>query len=109
MHKFFEAQYEELDEVFDDVAERIRSLGGRAPGSMREFAKLTRLSEKSGEIAHAPDMVAALLGDHEALIRSLRADIDKIEPLGDAGTEDFLTALLEQHEKMAWMLRSYLQ
>jgi len=109
MHQFFEGQYEALDEVFDDVAERIRSLGGRAPGSMGEFLKLTRLSEKTGQIAHAPDMVQVLLDDHEQVIRSLRADIEKIAPLGDAGTEDFLTALLEEHEKMAWMLRSYLQ
>jgi starvation-inducible DNA-binding protein len=76
---------------------------------MGEFLKLTRLSEKAGQIAHAPDMVQVLLDDHERVIRSLRTDIEKIAPLGDAGTEDFLTALLEEHEKMAWMLRSYLQ
>ena len=109
MHKFFEAQYEALDEVFDDVAERIRSLGGRAPGSMAEFLKRARLKENAGTVAHALEMVAALLADHESLIRQLRADIGSVEHLGDAGTEDFLTGLLAEHEKMAWMLRSYVQ
>lgn len=108
MHKFFEAQYEALDEVFDDVAERIRALGGRAPGSMGEFLKLSRLKEVPGRIDSAQDMVAALLADHESIIRAIRADVDKVDAAGDLGTEDFLTGLLEEHEKMAWMLRSYL-
>src|SRR5271154_694631 len=68
LHKFFEAQYEALDEVFDDVAERIRSLGGRAPGSMREFLALSRLKEHDGAVAHAHEMVGALLADHEATV-----------------------------------------
>ena len=109
MHKFFEEQYEALDEIFDDVAERIRALGGRAPGSMAEFIKLTRLSETSGKVARAPEMVRALLDDHEKVIRHIRTDIERVAAADDVGTEDFLTGLLETHEKMAWMLRSYAQ
>jgi starvation-inducible DNA-binding protein len=107
MHKFFEEQYEALDEVFDDVAERIRALGGRAPGSMAEFLKRARLPEHVGVIAHAQQLAHSLLTDHEALIRHLRADIAAVDAAGDVGTEDFLTGLMTEHEKMAWMLRSY--
>jgi len=107
LHKFFEAQYEALDEVFDDVAERMRALGERAPGSMAEFQALARLSEKSGAATAASDMLGALLDDHETLIRALRNDIVAIGKTADVGTEDFLTGLLENHEKMAWMLRAY--
>jgi len=109
MHKFFEEQYEALDEVFDAVAERIRALAGRAPGSMIEFLKLTRLSETTGKVTHAAEMVRALLDDHEKVIRHIRADIEHVGAAHDVGTEDFLTGLLEEHEKMAWMLRSYAQ
>ncbi len=107
LHKFFEAQYEALDEIFDDVAERIRSLGARAPGSMSQFLRVTRLSEESGAAQPAEAMLGALLKDHENLARLLRADIEKVGRAGDVGTEDFLTGLLREHEKMAWMLRSY--
>jgi len=54
-------------------------------------------------------MLAALLADHESLIRTLRADLaTAIDKHADAGTSDFLTGLMEKHEKMAWMLRAFL-
>ena len=108
LHKFFEAQYETLNEVVDDVAERARSLGGKAFGSLAEFAQHTRLKEQPGKQPPALTMVANLQADHEAMIRALRADLETVmEKHNDAGTSDFLTGLMEKHEKMAWMLRSF--
>jgi starvation-inducible DNA-binding protein len=109
MHKFFESQYEELDEILDEVAERIRSIGSRAPGSMAEFLRDTRLSESDGKVAHALGIIEILLADHETVIRGIRNDLEIVAKAADAGTEDFLVGLLEQHEKMAWMLRSHVQ
>jgi starvation-inducible DNA-binding protein len=109
LHKFFEAQYEALDETIDEVAERARALGGRAAGSLEEFRATARLGEKPGATPSARDMLATLLADHEALVRSLREDITTVNDRHhDVGTADFLTGLLEQHEKTAWMLRSFL-
>ena len=104
LHKFFEAQYDDLAEKIDAVAERIRSLGRLSPGSLTEFSRLSRLKDHSGP-ATASQMCAALLADHEALIRQLRGDVEAVAAQGDAGTNDFLTGLMEEHEKMAWMLR----
>ncbi|MBC7778955.1 MAG: DNA starvation/stationary phase protection protein [Proteobacteria bacterium] len=110
LHKFFEAQYEAIEAFIDDVAERARALDGTASGSLKEFLALTRLEEKSGTNPQAQGMIEALLGDHETIVRNLRADLDEVgEKHGDAGTNDFLTGLMEQHEKMAWMLRAYLR
>jgi starvation-inducible DNA-binding protein len=109
LHKFFEAQYEALDDTIDEVAERTRALGGRAHGTLEEFRSGARLGEKPGAVPAARDMLATLLADHEALIRSLREDITTVtDRHHDVGTGDFLTGLLEQHEKAAWMLRSFL-
>ncbi len=108
-HKFFEDQYEALDEIMDDVAERARSLGGRATGSLAQYLKLTGLKEDNGKTAGEKAMIKDLLGDHEAIVRRLRKDVGVVgDKHGDVGTEDFLTGLIEQHEKMAWMLRSFL-
>jgi starvation-inducible DNA-binding protein len=108
LHKFFESQYEALDDVVDDVAERARSLGGHAQGTLAEFTERARLREEPG----APDakgMLSRLLADHETLIRQLREDAEiTLDKHGDAGTNDFLVGLMEQHEKMAWMLRAFL-
>ena len=110
LHKFFEAQYEELDDVVDEVAERARSLGGRAAGSLGEFARNARLKEQPGDVPDARNMIANLLADHEAVVRVLRADLEACaQRFGDAGTSDFLTGLMERHEKMAWMLRAFLE
>jgi starvation-inducible DNA-binding protein len=109
LHKFFEGQYGEIDGIIDEVAERSRSLGAVAPGSMAEFLKSARLKEQAGAFMDADAMVAALLHDHEALIRHLREDLDAAQAkFGDAGTADFLTGIMETHEKMAWMLRALL-
>jgi len=110
LHKFFEGQYEQLDEIIDEVAERARALGGVSFGTLAEFGEATRLNEAPGQNPNAPEMIKDLLADHETIIRQLRTDLESCdEKYRDAGTNDFLTGLMEQHEKMAWMLRSYLQ
>ena len=109
LHKFFEAQYEEVDAIIDEVAERARALDGLASGSLNEFLKITRLDDTQPTPADDAGMIASLLADHEAIARSLRKDLERVGSLGDAGTNDFLTGLLEQHEKMAWMLRATLE
>ena len=54
-------------------------------------------------------MLSDLLADHETIIRQLRADLAvTMDKHGDAGTSDFLTGVMEKHEKMAWMLRAFL-
>ena len=107
MHEFFGKQYEALDEAGDEVAERSRALGGRSLGSMKEMLAKARLTEAPARMLKEDSMVGALLSDHEALARSLRRDVDECGQLGDQGTADFLTGMLEMHEKMAWMLRAF--
>ena len=108
LHKFFQEQYEALDEMVDEVAERARSVGGKAYGTLAEFSQHSRLKEQPGKQPAAATMVANLQADHEAMVRTLRADLETVmEKHNDAGTNDFLTGLMEKHEKMAWMLRSF--
>lgn len=108
LHKFFEEQYEQLNDIVDETAERSRAVGGRALGSMKEFLGKARLSESVAKVQKAEAMLGELQSDHEAMARSLRRDVDECDRLGDAGTMDFLTGLLKSHEKSAWMLRSHL-
>jgi len=110
LHLFFESQYKELAEIMDEVAERIRKLGHYSLGTLQQFLDETNLLEHTDDGSSAEVMIEALLEDHETIIRELRKSIDPIqEKHKDAGTADFLTGLMEQHESMAWMLRSMLQ
>jgi starvation-inducible DNA-binding protein len=108
LHKFFEGQYAALEGEIDETAERSRALGGRALGSMREMLSHASLKESaSGRSPSEDAMLAELLRDHEALIRSLRSAADACGAAADKGTEDFLIGMMEAHEKMAWMLRAF--
>jgi starvation-inducible DNA-binding protein len=108
-HKFFEDQYEQLDGIMDDVAERIRSIGHYAVASWTEFSRLTHLTEQSREKNDSIGFIKELLIDHESLIVKLRENINRFaEEFKDLGTSDFVTGLMEKHEKMAWMLRAHL-
>jgi starvation-inducible DNA-binding protein len=110
VHRFLELQYEELSEIVDEVAERTRALGGWALGTLQEFLQHTRLSEHPEQYPDARTMLANLLADHEAVIRTLRQDIEaSVSKYHDMGTSNFLTELMGRHEKMAWMLRAFLE
>ena len=109
-HTFFENQYEQLDETMDEVAERIRALEHYAPATLKQFLQLTHLTESSREKNDSTGFVKELLADHESIIIFLRENINRFaNELHDTGTSDFITGLMETHEKMAWMLRSHLK
>lgn len=109
LHKFFQSQYEILDESIDDIAERARSLGANSAGTLSEFLTLTRLREQPERYPVARQMLEDLLADHETIIRGLRTDVEACtDTYHDVGTADFLTGLMEGHEKMAWMIRAFL-
>jgi starvation-inducible DNA-binding protein len=108
LHKFFEEQYEELIEDRDEIAERIRSLGGIAIGSMKEFLENSSIKESKGGIIPAEEMLKNLLHNHESIIKDMRTYIEETDRLGDTGSADFLTGLIQKHEKSAWMIRSIL-
>ena len=110
MHLFFEQQYEQLDEIMDGVAERIRQLGHYAPATLKSFLNLTHLTEQLGERNDSLGFIKELLIDHENIIIFLRENINRFAgEYGDAGTSDYITGLMEDHEKMAWFLRAHIK
>jgi starvation-inducible DNA-binding protein len=109
LHELFEKQYDGMEGFIDEVAERIQQLGHPAVGTYAAYLKKTRLQELEGHGHSAEAYLKILLADHETLIRQLRSDLRQADDdLGDAGTGDFLTGLMQAHEKMAWMLRASL-
>jgi starvation-inducible DNA-binding protein len=104
LHSLYDSQYEQLNNMADEIAERARMLGGIAIGSLYEFINSTRLQEKPGEV---PDL-GDLLADHKTFIGFLREDAEKCSvEYEDKGTSDLLISVMRLHEKIAWMLRSY--
>ncbi len=106
LHQMFEEQYTELQTAVDVIAERIRSLGERAPGSYVAFKELTVIPEADKGETSAEDMIKALLRDHEAVARTAREVFPAAEKGNDEATADLLTQRIQLHEKTAWMLRA---
>lgn len=110
LHKLFENHYNQLEESIDEVAERINKLGAPAIGTMNEFLKLSSVKEAPGKYPSSKDMIKELLSDHEMVIVELRKYVELCgDEYKDAGTADFLTGLMEQHETISWTLRRYLK
>ena len=108
-HKFFEMQYTQLDDFIDRVAERIRTLGFYTPATLTAFLGLTQLTEATREENDSYGFIRELVMDHESIIITLRENIHSfVTDFHDAGSSDFITGLMEEHEKMAWFLRSHL-
>ncbi len=109
MHLFYESQYNTIDELIDEIAERVRQIGHYAQGRLKDFIKQSQLVEQE-YTSDQKSQLKNLLDDHEAIIRFLRLHIDVFtDKYKDAGNADFITGLMEKHEKMAWFLRSYLK
>ena len=109
LHLFYETQYTAIDEFIDEIAERIRQIGHYAQGRLKDFIQQSQLVEQE-YTSDQKTQLTNLLDDHEALIRFLRLHIDVFtEKFKDLGNADYITGLMEKHEKMAWFLRSYLK
>lgn len=111
VHLYFEDLYKELENVVDAVAERIRKIGHYAPATLKQYLQLTHLTEERSEKNNSLAFIKDLLADHDAIISYIRESILKLSKEVELayGTSDYLTALMEQHETIAWMLRSHLK
>jgi starvation-inducible DNA-binding protein len=107
LHLMFETQYNELALAVDLIAERIRALGFPAPGSYREFGKLTSIPEDE-DAPDAQEMIRRLVAGQETVTRTARSIFPVVDKANDEPTADLLTQRMQLHEKNAWMLRSLL-
>ncbi|KTD74762.1 Dps family protein [Legionella waltersii] len=103
LHELFEMQYTDLAEAVDQIAERLRILGHKAPATFSEFIKLTSIKEGDSSL-NANSMVGELAKDNMLLIKDLSQAIKLAQDSGDEGTAAVLSERVAAHEKAHWML-----
>jgi len=108
IHKTTEEQYEDLAGSIDEIAERIRAIGFKAPTTLARYIKDADIKEEPGT-PEASDMIRTLVHDHEAVAKSLREAVEEADRLEDVFTADLLTARIGKHEQYAWMLRAMVE
>ncbi len=107
LHLLFEAQYKEMAEAIDEIAERMGALGFFVEASLHAFKAKTKIKEED-KVGSAKEMLISLLEGHELLVRETRVLLGIAERDKDGATVDLLGRRLGAHEKMAWFLRSHL-
>lgn len=105
VHKLTEEQYTDLAESIDEIAERIRALGFKAPAGLRAMAELSFVNSDV-DYTNAGEMLEALVRDSETVSRKIRGVVELAEKAGDVKTADLLTHRIGQLEENAWMLRA---
>jgi len=105
LHQMLEDQYIELQGAVDTVAERVRAVGEKSPGSFAEFLDRASVTDNKGATS-AAQMVKDLLEGHETIIRVSRPLAEIAEKAGDVASADLVTERIRAHEKTAWMLRA---
>lgn len=107
LHVMFENQYNDLFPAIDEIAERIRALGHKAPGNFSTFARLATVKEETA--TPGPDeMIKSLVQDNQTLADSCEAVIKAAEEIGDEGSADLAVGRLRYHHKTVWMLKAHL-
>ena len=110
LHGVFENIYDELADDIDKVAERIRSLGMKTPGTMKEFWELSSLEEKPGNYPESLTMVQEIANDFETIIEKFKSSAYKMQnSLDDDVSAGMLYGLMEKYQKTVWMLKSFLE
>lgn len=108
LHAVFQAQYEELAVANDDIAERIRALGGKAPGSFAAFVSLADVREETGS-PKAAEMLERLSADQAIMSASAQKVLEAAQESGDEATADLAIGRIQAHDKNGWMLKAHLE
>jgi starvation-inducible DNA-binding protein len=105
LHSLFEAQYKEMAHAIDEIAERIRALRHRAPGSFKEFKELSSIKEGSNELTSV-EMISSLIDGNEIISKKSHESSLIAKKYDDEVSSGLLISRIQAHEKATWILRS---
>jgi starvation-inducible DNA-binding protein len=103
-HLLLDEQATQIFEISDDIAERVRKIGGTTIRSIGHIARLQRLSDNDQEFVPARDMLLELHGDNKALVESLRAAHEVASKADDFATTSLIEVWIDEAERRAWFL-----
>ena len=104
LHLLFDEQANELFAMTDEIAERVRKIGGITLHSIGNIARLQRIPDNDAEFVDPLDMVAELRSDNQALIASMRETHDLCDEENDVATASLIENWIDQAEKRVWFL-----
>ncbi|MCR9204889.1 MAG: DNA starvation/stationary phase protection protein, partial [Halobacteriovoraceae bacterium] len=108
LHTFLETQYNSLLTKMDSIAERVRVLGESPLSTVKEMASQMNINEVNGKDLSSSEMLEDLYLTHMTIHEDMRMFLKEMNNEEDPGTEDFIVSLINDHEMMAWKLKSHI-
>lgn len=103
-HLLLDEQASQIFDISDDIAERVRKIGGTTVRSIGHIARLQRLADNDQEFVPARDMLLELHSDNKTLIESLRAAHEVASRANDYATTSLIEVWIDEAERRAWFL-----
>jgi starvation-inducible DNA-binding protein len=103
-HLLLDEQGDQIFAMTDNIAERVRKIGGTTIHSIAEIARLQRIHDNDQEFVEATDMLRELHADNMSLVESLRAAHEVTDEAGDYATTSLIEIWIDESERRAWFL-----
>ena len=103
-HLLLDDQADQIFKISDDIAERVRKIGGQTIRSIGHIARLQRIADNDYEFVPAHGMLEELGADNKALVKSLREAHEVASDANDYATTSLIEGWIDEAERRAWFL-----
>jgi len=103
-HLLLDEQSEQIFAISDDIAERVRKIGGTTLRSIGHVARLQRIADNDAEHVSPHDMLSQLCDDNRQLAADFRDAHAICDGHGDVASASLLETWIDEAERRAWFL-----
>lgn len=103
-HLMLDEQSEQILAATDDIAERVRKIGGTTLRSIGHIARLQRVLDNDADFVSPQDMLAELRDDNKQLVASLREAHNVCDEHGDVASASLIENWIDEAERRTWFL-----
>lgn len=106
IHEQLDKMYEDLNEIVDEVAERILALNGRPFSTMKSYLENSKIAEGKNEAITIEEALKTLTVDFEYIVNEAKVVKKQADEVEDFGTSAMMDEYIIKYEKLLWMLHS---
>jgi starvation-inducible DNA-binding protein len=103
-HLLLDEQATQIFAATDNIAERVRKIGGTTLRSIGHIGRLQRIEDNDANFVTAMDMLAELRDDNKQLVVHMRETHDLCDEHGDVATASLLEVWIDEAERRTWFL-----
>src|SRR5690348_977171 len=103
-HLLLDEQGEQIFATTDELAERVRKIGGTTLRSIGHIGKLQSIADNDEAFVTPLDMLRELMNDNKAVVKAMRAAHEVADKHDDVGTTSLLETFIDAAERRVWFL-----